>query len=149
VRQVLRLAPADARVRRTVQRLAADLEELAGHQGEQAVALTAAFTGARVPPPPAATRPRLSAQRRRQVVKRRRWRRPADQAYSEAGRARLLSLRRRHPSVEEAWSWLDGRRDVGQVWERLQFGAPVTGRAVADYLDLLVAEDFACRVAHV
>ena len=79
------------------------------------------------------------------VVKRLRWRAPADNAFSEAGRAKLSALRER-ANVGRIWNWINGRRTIEEIWERMQFGGAVPYDVVAEYVELLVAEDFAARV---
>jgi len=79
------------------------------------------------------------------VVKRLRWRAPADNAFSEAGQAKLRALCER-ADVGRIWNWINGRRTAEEIWERAQFDGAVPYDVVTEYLELLVAEGFTARV---
>jgi hypothetical protein len=83
------------------------------------------------------------------VVKRLRWRVPSDNAFSEAGVAKVSILRERvNGNLARIWDWINGRRTVEEIWERVQFGGHIPYDVVAEYLELLAAEGFVARLDH-
>ena len=142
VRQVLRLAPEDEELQQGVARIADELGNFACRESEDAMELAAGLAGETAHP--AAEIPESEPDGR--VIKRLRWSRPYEYAFSEERREKVVELRQRNGNVERAWEWLNGRRSVGEIWERLQFGGEVDMGTVIDYLDLLVAAGFAVQV---
>ncbi|MFH1566808.1 MAG: hypothetical protein ABIL09_02335, partial [Gemmatimonadota bacterium] len=74
------------------------------------------------------------------VWRRRRWSRPGPEQLSAPGRECLAALRAAPGEVERAWGWIDGRRTVWQILERLQHGGAVELSALSQYLQLLADE---------
>jgi hypothetical protein len=68
------------------------------------------------------------------------WHRPDAAAWSPAARDRLAALQSAPGQVDRAWHWLNGRRTVAEVWERLQVGGVVAFPVVQAYLQLLEDE---------
>lgn len=144
VKQSLRFAPDDIALGKAVGYMGDDMKLFAIREANRAVELAAAMSGQDVPPAEASSLGEAD-QRGKMVIKRLRWRPPADNAFSEAGRAKLIALRGR-ANVGRIWNWLNGRRTVEEVWERVQFGGAMSYDIVADHLELLVAEGFAARI---
>jgi len=143
VEQVLRLAPGDGALAEAVERTSEALQRFAARESEEAVEWVAGLAGQPVPPMPPATSPETLGPRATQVFKRLRWEMVADDDLSAAGEARLPALRERCSGVERIWPWINGRRTVREIWERVQFGGTVPWDVMADYLELLAAEGFA------
>jgi len=140
VEQVLRLAPGDGALAEAVERTSEALQRFAACESEEAVEWVAGLVGQPVPPLPPATPPETLGPRATQVFKRLRWEMVADEDLSAAGQARLPALRERCSGVERMWPWINGRRTVREIWERVQFGGTVPWEAAIDYLELLAAE---------
>jgi len=145
VKQVLRFAPDDAVLSKTVKCMSDDMKLFAIRESDEMIGLASALSGQESPSTPQAKRPELD-QRGAMVIKRLRWRAPADDAFSEAGQGKLRALRERNSNVGRVWNWLNGRRTIEEVWERIQFGGAIPYDVIADYLELLVAEGFAAKV---
>jgi len=143
VEQVLRLAPDDGALAEAVERTSEALQHFAARESEEAVEWVAGLAGQPVPPVPPATPPETLGPRATQVFKRLRWEMVADDDFSAAGQARLQALRERCSGVERMWPWINGRRTVREIWERVQFGGAVSWDVATDYLELLAAEGFA------
>jgi hypothetical protein len=75
------------------------------------------------------------------VLKRLWWQHPPDGAFSGPGLDRLKSLRERG-NIGRIWSWINGRRTVQEIYERLQFGGVIPYDVVRKYTELLVEEGF-------
>lgn len=63
-------------------------------------------------------------------------------AFSESGLDCLKSLRERG-NIGRIWIWINGRRTVQEIYERLQFGGVMPYDVVKKYAELLVDEGFA------
>ena len=61
-------------------------------------------------------------------------------------RAKLSALRERNGKLTRTWDWINGRRTIEEIWERVQFDNAVSYDIVADYLELLIAEGMAIEV---
>lgn len=155
VKQALRFAPDDDALGKAIHRMCDDMKEFARRETGKAVELASALSGQDIP-----SANKLAAcstseeldygdvdQRGSMVVKRLRWRVPSDSAFSEAGRAKASALRERvNGNLARIWEWINGRRTVEEIWERVQFGGHIPYDVVAEYLELLAAEGFVARV---
>ena len=146
VKQVLRFAPDDSHLHKAVDGLSDDMKLFASRESKKMIELASAFSGQEEPPLSKTPGREVVDQRGTTVMRRLRWRAPAEDAYSEDGQAKLRALLEREGEVGRVWSWLNGRRTIQQVWERVQYDGSIPYDAVADYLDLLVAEGFAASV---
>ena len=147
VKQVLRFAPGDDSLLQTVERMGDDIKLFGIRESDRMVELISELSGQKVPLMPKNTYHGVDDPRRAMVIKRLRWRVPADNAFSEEGQATLRKLRERTDSnVARIWDWLNGWRTAEEVWERVQFGGAIPFDVVADYLELLVAEEFVANI---
>jgi hypothetical protein len=140
VEQVLRLAPGDGALAEAVERTSGALQRFAARESEEAVEWVAGLAGQPVPSLLPATLPETLGPRATQVFRRLRWEMVADDDLSAAGQARLPALRERCSGVERMWPWINGRRTVREIWERVQFGGAAPWDVAIDYLELLAAE---------
>ncbi len=141
VRGVLRLAPGSAGLEEQAARGAARLEQHARLAVESAFDL---FPGARSAPadaPPGFPTDRQADAGR--VLKPLRWKLPGHKKISPGARAGLARLREQAPDIEKAWDWLNGRRSLQEVWDRLQFPNPVPASTLIAFCDLLCQENLA------
>ena len=136
-------ASADGVLVETICRMSDALQRFAARESEEMVALAAALAGQVAPPTPEALAPGSPAPCWPQVFKRLRWKKPTDDRFSEDGQARLRALRARCAGVDRVWDWINGRRTVGEIWERVQFGGAVPCEVVVAYLELLASEKLA------
>ncbi len=159
VKQVLRFAPDDDALGKTVHLMCDDIKEFAGREADKAVELASALSRCRtccqlaqgqdIPPSSEELDYGDVDQRGSMVVKRLRWRVPSDNAFSEAGVAKVSALRERvNGNLARIWDWINGRRTVQEIWERVQFGGHIPYEVVAEYLELLAAEGFVARLDH-
>jgi hypothetical protein len=145
IRQVLRFAPEDDLLKEAVDQMSADIRLFARRETESAEKLAFISSGnAAIPAVHESDEVELD-DRRNIVVKRLRWRIPPDRAFSESGQAGLRSLRER-ANPNNIWNWINGKRTIKEIWERVQYGGAIGYKIVADYLDLLMAEGFAVRI---
>ncbi len=150
IAQVRRLAPEDPGLRERTTQLAADLRGFAQREGEAAAGWWSASGDPAVPPaldpvsadawPVTAVACPGDAPVDGRVFRRRVWHRPDEAGLSPAGRDRLAALRAESGKVDRAWHWLNGRRTVVEVWERLQAGGTVSAAVLQAYLEALEAE---------
>ncbi len=49
-------------------------------------------------------------------------------------------LNQQNPGIHRAWDWLNGRRTLGEVWERLQYGGKTPFGALCALIALLQEE---------
>ena len=139
LRQTSRLAPGDAALEATIERLAAELSDYAYRKSASAVALAADLSGE-----PAAPLEELNLSAvNGPVFRLRRWHLPPLEQFSPAGQVKLTTLRQQYPGIDRAWDWVNGRRSTGEIWERLQYGDPLPIEALPAYLELLVSEGLA------
>jgi hypothetical protein len=152
VKQVLRFAPDDADLGKIIDVMSGDMRDFAAREANKAMELASALSGRDTPPAPGDTEPKdqhepitmqAGCLRSTIVMKRLRWRRPSDNAFSEAGQVKLRALSERNSGIWRIWNWINGRRTVRELWERVQFGGVVPYDIAAEYLELLVAEGFA------
>jgi hypothetical protein len=146
VKQVLRFAPDDADLVKAISSMCHDMRDFARREADRAIELTATLSVQDVPVPEEVDRGDVD-ERRTMVVKRLRWRAPADNAFSEAGQAKLRELRERSSGIGRIWNWINCRRTSEELWERVQFGGTVPYEVVAEYLELLIDESFAAEVS--
>lgn len=146
VKQVIRFAPDDDEFCRTVDRVSEDMKQFAANESDRMAALSSAMFHQNVPVKPEAEDHPEFDNRRSTVVKRLRWRTPSDHDFSEDGRAKLSALRERNGKLTRTWDWINGRRTIEEIWERVQFDNAVSYDMVADYLELLIAEGMAVEV---
>ena len=140
VKQVLRFAPDDEILRKTVYNMSNDMKGFAIREGDKAIELASAISGQEVPSASAMQCCTEIDQRGAMVIKRLRWRAPSDNDFSEEGLAKLRAIRERSGNIGKIWNWINGHRTIEEVWERVQFGGDIAYNVVADYLELLVAE---------
>lgn len=157
VKQVLRFAPDDDALNKTIHLMCDDMKEFARREADKAVELASALSGQDIP-----SANKLAAcstseeldygevdQRGSMVLKRLRWRVPSDGAFSEVSKAKVSALRERvNGNLARIWDWINGRRTVEEIWERVQFGGHIPYEVVAEYLELLAAEGFVARLDH-
>ena len=146
VKQVLRFAANDDRLRKTIHGMGDDIKLFAARESDKMVELASALSGLEEAPKPENPHREEVDQRGKMVIKRLRWRLPSDNDFSEEGLAKLRPLRERNGNVGRVWNWLNGRRTIEEVWQRVQFGGEIPYDVVADYLELLVEEGFAVDV---
>lgn len=144
VKQVLRFASDDDDLPDVVRQTAESVRYFGVHESDRMAALASAIVNQEIPKESEAEQE--FDDRRSMVFKRLRWRMPADSNFSEAGRAKLSDLRKRNGNALRAWNWINGRRTVEEIWERVQFGGAVDYETVADYLELLSAEGMVVKV---
>jgi uncharacterized protein DUF4910 len=140
VEWVLRLALDDGRVAAAVDAMAEDLADFAEREGERAAAL-AVVLEAEMPGDTllqaAEPSPDWVGER---VPRRLRWDVPEDGSLSSAARSKLQVLASSGGDVTRAWEWINGRRSLERIWERLQYGGLVEREALAGYVEMLVNE---------
>jgi len=143
IMQTIRFAYNDHAFAKIIGRMGEDMISFAEQEAERAIELASAISAKEHPLPNCKANQNCSGKGK--VVRRKRWYSPPDSLFSEQGQSKLRSLKDRG-NVGKVWSWINGRRSVGEIWERIQFGGSVTYDAVADYIDLLVSEGFASIV---
>jgi hypothetical protein len=149
VKQALRFAPDDDALSKTIHLMCDDMKEFARREADKAVELASALSGQDISSASEELDYGDVDQRGPMVVKRLRWRVPSDKAFSEAGRAKVNALRERvNGNLARIWNWINGRRTVEEIWERVQFGGHIPYDVVAEYLELLAAERFMARLDH-
>lgn len=141
VRGVLRLAPGGAGLVEQAARCTARLEQHARLAVESAFELlTGALSLAAEETAGFPADRQVDAGR---ILKPLRWKLPAHKKISPKARAGLAALREQAPDIEKAWDWLNGRRSLIEVWERLQYPAPVPASTLIAFCDLLCQEKLA------
>jgi len=144
VEWVRRLASDDRRVAATVDAMAQDLADFAEREGERAAVIASALAGVASDAPPVDAGPTALSEAAvpdwagGRVPKRLRWDAPDDEALSDVARTILEELRAGAGLVERAWEWINGRRSLERIWERLQYGGPVARETLARYVELMV-----------
>ena len=134
ITQAVRFAPDDQALASELATMAAELREFAEAAFRRAsLALREAPDQWPAPQPP-------TGAGCDQVWRRRQWTAPAAGALSEAGQERLAALEAEGGGPARAWAWINGRRSVSEVWERLQHGGAVPCETVAAYLALMAEE---------
>ncbi len=140
ITQSLRFASDDKNLDKAIKDLADDLLTFAANESESAVKLSLAISGQELLPLPESSQETID-NFGDNVLKRLWWQHPSDGAFSESGRERLKSLRERG-NVGRIWNWINGRRTVLEIYERLQFGGVIPYDVVRKYAELLVEEGF-------
>ena len=145
VKQVIRFAPDDDSLLKTLGRISNDMQDFAIRESQGMIALVSDLDRKLAAPEDREQNVEIDG-RRDVIVKRLRWRTPSDSEFSDKGRAKLVALRERGSNVVKAWDWLNGRRTIEEVWKCMQHRNAVPYDTVADYLELLMAEGMAVRL---
>ena len=140
VTQVLRFAPNDANLKNTIKNLADDMLFFAIHEANTTVKFAQALSGQETLPIPESSQEEIDEFGAR-VLKRLWWQHPQDSAFSESGRQKLQALRERG-NVGHIWNWINGRRTVNEIYERVQFSEAIPYDLVKKYVELLADEGF-------
>jgi len=143
VKQVLRFAPDDHELRESLNSMKEDMKRFAESESNSVIALASALFYQDSSPEPEVEQSEKFDDRRSMIIKRLRWQMPNDSDFSEAGREKLFALREGSGSVMRAWNWINGRRTMEEIWERVQFDDAVPYDVVADFLELLMDEGMA------
>ncbi|MCX6992992.1 MAG: DUF4910 domain-containing protein [Kiritimatiellaeota bacterium] len=146
VKSVSGLAPDDPSLQSCVEQACAALWRFAEQESASAVAMVSGLRERAEPGVPTKRVPDGLEAHGARVAKRLRWERLADNVLSKSGKTRIQSLREKNERVDQVWDWLNGRRCVQEVWERVQFGGAVPFAVVVDYVDLLLSEGAAIEV---
>ena len=147
VKQALRFAPDDDVLGKAIHRMCDDMKEFARREADKAVELASALSGQDISSASEELDYGDVDQRGSMVLKRLRWRVPSDNAFSEAGQAKVSTLRERvNGNLARIWDWINGRRTVEEIWERVQFGGHIPYEVVAEYLETLAAEGSVARL---
>lgn len=141
ITQVLRFAKSDKNFDKLVKELANEMRIFADNESENAVRLLSAISGQEMLPLPDTTQETVDSYGDN-VLKRLWWQHPPDSAFSDSGRERLRALRE-HGNVGRIWNWINGRRTVKEIYDRVQFNGAITYDIVKKYAELLVDEGFA------
>ncbi len=140
ITQVNRFAKDDKNLDKTIKDLTDEMQTFADQESESAVKLSSIISGQEILPLsefPKETTDDFGYS----VPKRLWWQHPPDSAFSESGRKCLSSLRDRG-NVGRIWNWINGRRNVKEIYDRLQFGGIMPYDLVKKYIELLVDEGF-------
>jgi hypothetical protein len=140
ITQSLRFASDDKNLDKAIKDLADDIPTFAVNESESAVKLSLAISGQELLPLPESSQETID-NFGDNVLKRLWWQHPPDGAFSGPGLDRLKSLRERG-NIGRIWSWINGRRTVQEIYERLQFGGVIPYDVVRKYTELLVEEGF-------
>jgi hypothetical protein len=140
ITQVLRFAPNDANLNNTVNSMADDMLLFAIHEANTTVKFAQALSGQETLPIPESPQEEID-EFATKVLKRLWWQHPHDGAFSESGRQKLQALRERG-NVGHIWNWINGRRTVREIYERVQFGGTMPYDLVKKYTELLTGEGF-------
>jgi len=143
VKQVLRFAPDDHELRESLNSMEEDMKRFAESESNSVIALASALFYQDSSPEPEVEQSEKFDDRRSMIIKRLRWQMPNDSDFSEAGREKLFALRERNGNVMRTWNWINGRRTMEEIWERVQFDNAVPYDVVADFLELLMDEGMA------
>lgn len=141
ITQVLRFAKSDKNFDKLVKELANEMRIFADNESENAVRLLSAISGQEMLPLPDTTQETVDSYGDN-VLKRLWWQHPPDSAFSDSGRERLRALRE-HGNVGRIWNWINGRRTVKEIYDRVQFNGAIPYDIVKKYAELLVDEGFA------
>ncbi|HGE73167.1 TPA: DUF4910 domain-containing protein [Candidatus Poribacteria bacterium] len=141
ITQVLRFAKSDKNFDKLVKELANEMRIFADNESENAVRLLSAISGQEMLPLPDTTQETVDSYGDN-VLKRLWWQHPPDSAFSDSGRERLRALRE-HGNVGRIWNWINGRRTVKEIYDRVQFNGAIPYDIVQKYAELLVDEGFA------
>jgi len=141
ITQVVRFAKNDKNLDKLVKELANEVRIFADNESENAVKLLSAISGQEMLPLPDTMQETIDSYSDN-VLKRLWWQHPPDSAFSDSGRERLRALRERG-NVDRIWNWINGRRTVKEIYDRVQFGGAITYDIVKKYAELLVDEGFA------
>ena len=141
ITQVLRFAKSDKNFDKLVKELANEMRIFADNESENAVRLLSAISGQEMLPLPESTQETVDSYGDN-VLKRLWWQHPPDSAFSDSGRERLRALRE-HGNVGRIWNWINGRRTVKEIYDRVQFNGAIPYDIVKKYAELLVDEGFA------
>ncbi|MGB9595822.1 MAG: DUF4910 domain-containing protein, partial [Candidatus Poribacteria bacterium] len=114
--QVKRFAKNDKNLDKTIKELTNEMLIFAGNESENAVKLSLAISGQEVLPLSESTHETIDSYGDN-VIKRLWWQHPPDSAFSDSGRERLHNLRERG-NVSRIWNWINGRRNIKEIYER-------------------------------
>ncbi|OGV74770.1 MAG: hypothetical protein A3K19_11040 [Lentisphaerae bacterium RIFOXYB12_FULL_65_16] len=134
VTQAARFAPRDARLTRDLQNLARGVQDFVDAEAV-AAARTLGLRASRAPRGARKAEPGANL-----VARRLRWRAPGNDALPTAVRKRLEALSQtggKKVDLGRIWPWINGRRTVGEICDRLAFGGEIPLPAVVEYLRLL------------
>jgi hypothetical protein len=140
ITQVLRFAPNDANLKNTIKNLADDMQIFAIHEADVTTKFAQALSGQEMLSIPESSQEEIDEFGVR-VLKRLWWQHPQDSAFSESGRQKLQALHERG-NVGHIWNWINGRRTVNEIYERVQFSGTIPYDLVKKYVELLADEGF-------
>ncbi|MGQ9608374.1 MAG: DUF4910 domain-containing protein [bacterium] len=142
INQVIRFAPEDEKFIKLIKHIGDDIKIFALHETERAIELISAISGHKVALPQIKHVLYEGEKCYKKIVKRLRWRLPAESEFSEGGRQKLQVLKE-NGNIDRIWNWINSRRTIEEIWERVQFGGKISCNVVAEYIELLVSERFA------
>jgi len=138
ITQVLRFAPDNENLKNTVRSMADDMIIFAVNEADSAVKLAQALSGQEMLPITESSQEGID-EFGDKVFKRLWWQHPPDSAFTESGRQNLQALRERG-NIGQIWNWINSRRTIKEIYERIQFGGNMPYDLVKKYVELLVNE---------
>lgn len=142
INQLIRFAPNDDKFIKIIKHMGDDVKLFALNEAEKAVELASAIFGQKLTLPLIKLDIDESEECYKKIVKRLRWRLPSESEFSEGGRQKLQVLKE-NGNINRIWDWINGRRTVEEIWERIQFSGEIPCKSVAEYIEVLVSERFA------
>lgn len=146
IKQIVRFAPGDNEFCSIINDMGKEMRCFAGRESDRMTMLASALLNQDVTSDAEKEKDEEIDDRGTTIVKRLRWRMPSDGDFSDAGKKKLLALRKHNKSVGKAWDLINGRRTVEEIWERVQFYDAVPYSAIADYLYLMIDEGMVVEV---
>jgi hypothetical protein len=134
VAQVLRFAPAEPGLAEELQAMGQELREFAEAAARRAI-IGLGEDPDSVPAPPLPADPDAD-----KVYRRLRWRVPALSGLSEAAQGDLQSLGADAVMLGRIWPWINSRRTVAEIWERLQHAGALPIATLTASLAILAQE---------
>jgi len=140
IQTIRRLAPEDNKLAKILNRFSSEIWDFAQLETEASVQVNLMLQGQKIVSVESPTVESTTSLPKDVIYKPLSWHVPPDERFSITGKEKLERLRQQYKGIDEAWKWLNGRRSVVEVWERLQFSEAFPADGLVAYLDLLVAE---------